>query len=113
MAINHPWWAAVSTPGGSGGSSHSVSLRFGSPRNITAQAAIGGLGGAPPVGEIGFSAYVQDGAYHTLGSDVYGTWAHVFFGNRVTQLDVSARSYDAWVSGSAIVYSWDEGVEGV
>ena len=110
MAINNRWWLIVGTPGGSGGSSASVSWRFGGPLNITAQAAIGGFGGADPIGEIGFSAYVQDGAYHTLGDEVYGTWAHIFFGNGLTQLDVSARSYDAWVSGSAIGFSWDEGV---
>lgn len=109
--INGHWFWRVDTPGGEGESSDSASLRFPSPRNITAQAAIGGIGGSPPIGEVGFSAYVQDGAFHTIGSDRYGSWAHVFFGNRVTQLDLSARSYDAWVSGSAIGYSFDEAVE--
>jgi hypothetical protein len=112
MAINGRWWATVNT-GGSGSFSGSVSWRFPGPLNITAHAAIGAVVTPGPEhhAEIGFSGYVQDGAYHPIGGGFPGTWVYVFFRNRVTQLDLSARSRNAWASGSAIAYSWDEGVE--
>lgn len=106
MPIVSSWWATVGTPGGGGFSSGSVSWRFPKPISITAQAAVGGFGGSDPTGEIGFSAFVQDGQFKTIGSDVFGSWAHVLFVDNVTQVDLSARSFDAWVNGSAVAYQW-------
>lgn len=106
MPIVNAWWATVGTAGGSGGSSGTVSWRFPAPISITAQAAIGGYGGVDPTGEIGFSAYVQNGQFFPVGGDGYGSWWHVLFLDNVTQVDVSARSYDAWVAGTAVAYQW-------
>lgn len=98
-------WASVRTAVGSGGTSATISWRFQAPLNITAQAAIGEFQGA--IGEIGFSAFVQDGTFHLLGDDHFGSWSRVFFEQRVTQIDVSARSFDGPVNGSAVGYIWD------
>jgi hypothetical protein len=74
--------------------------------SITAQAAVGAYGGADPVGEVGFSGLVRHDQYVTLGNDGYGTWERILFADDVTRIDVSARSYDAWVAGSAVAYQW-------
>lgn len=107
MAITGYYWALVGTPGGSGGSSGSVSWHFPQPLSITAQAAVGSMGGTDTWGEVGFSAYVQGGIYKTIGGEGYGSWEGMFFGDNITQLNISARSYDGWVDGSAMGYIWN------
>ena len=99
-------FASVRTGGGPGGATATISWRFQVPVNITAQAAIGEFQGA--IGEIGFSAFVQDGTFHPLGDDHFGSWSRVLFGERMTQIDVSARSFDGPVNGSAVGYIWHD-----
>jgi hypothetical protein len=107
MTIVARHFTLVANGGGSGGHSATSTLRWPSPLIITAQAAVSGFGGTDQVGEVGFSSYVDAGAFHTIGSDQYGSRGAVFFGGRTTQLDVEARSYDGWVGGGAVVYAWD------
>jgi hypothetical protein len=97
------------TPGGDGGSqSATVSARFPNASLVTAQAAVGafGLGDEGMIGEVGFTGYVANGNYNPLGNEAYGTWAHVFLANNVTQIDFTARSYSGYVIGSALVNLW-------
>jgi hypothetical protein len=86
--------------------SATISWRFQVPVNITAQAAIGEFQGV--IGEIGFSAFVQDQdeTLHLLGNEIFGSWSRILFADRVTQVDVSARSFDGPVNGSAVGYIW-------
>jgi hypothetical protein len=107
LAIFRSEFAVVGTAGGSGGSSDSVSWRFARPVTISAQTAISGYGGVDPTGEVGFSAFVQDGIFNPIGGEGYGSWAKVLFAPRVTQVDISARSYSSWVQGSAVAFLWD------
>lgn len=65
-----------------------------------------GLGGTDPTGEVGFWTYVDGGRYTVIGGDGYGTWAGVALLYHATQIDISARSYDGWVAGSAVGYLW-------
>jgi len=106
MSINDAFWATVVSSGGT--HSATVSWRFPRPLTITAQAAIAGYTGSELLaGEVGFSAYVQDGVRHTTGAEGWGAWAHVLFLEGVTQVDVSARSGKGWVAGSAVAYVWN------
>jgi hypothetical protein len=107
MAIIGGWFAKVGNRGGKGERSSTVSWRFASPVNISAQASMGAYGGVDPWGEVGFSDYVQDGRHHPPKDDRYGSWAHLLWADRVTQVDISARSYDAYIKGTAIAYWWE------
>ena len=108
MTIYDEAWAFAGTVGGSGPRSGSVTLRWSSPAKVRAQAAITSMGGSEGNrGEIGFSAYVQSGQYHTIGNDrFYTSWAPVFFMDDVTQLDIGARSDDGFVWGGATIMFW-------
>jgi hypothetical protein len=100
------WTWAVASSSGSRGHSSSVSVRFANPTYVTAQAAISGVGGTDPTAEVGFSGWVDRGQWTQAGHDGYGTWASFVALEHVTQIDFSARTYDAWVNGSAVFYIW-------
>ena len=103
MPIVSSCWANVWTAGG-GGTSNVVTWRFATPVTLTAQAAMSGHGGYPV--EVGFSAFVAGGQFHPIGDEHYGSRAPTLFMDRVTQVDVEARSWDGWVSGGASGYVW-------
>lgn len=107
MSIIGGWFAKVGNSGGHGYHSSTVSWRFASPVNISAQAAVGSFGGIDLTADVGFSAYVQDGQYHSLGDNRMGTWPHVLWLDRVTQVDISELSYDGFVRGTAVAYWWE------
>ncbi|MGW1071474.1 hypothetical protein [Streptomyces sp. NPDC002537] len=112
MAIYGAYFASLGTPGGSGGTSNSISWLFGQPVNISAQAAVGGIGGTGLIGEVGFSSCVQGGTFKPIGGEGYGTWDHVIFLDNVTEVDISARSWDGWVTGTAVANAWDVPIQG-
>lgn len=74
MSIIGGFYATLGNNGGSGGHSSTVSWRFASPVNITAQAAVGAFGGVDLAGGVGFSGYVQDGRYYPQRNVGIGIW---------------------------------------
>jgi hypothetical protein len=103
VAIYDEGWAYLVCDGDE---SHTINLRWNRPVNVKGQAALSGLG-QDAICAIGFSAYVQSGQYHTIGSMDRGNWMPVFFMDDVTQLDISARSLQGWMRGGATLMLWD------
>jgi hypothetical protein len=102
MPIVDSRWALMNTPGGEGSGSTSVTWRF--PREVTinAQAAINGVGFSDGYNAwVGFSAYVQRGQYHTIPA-----WTGVLFMDGVTEVEISAWSFDGWVLAGAMGLVW-------
>jgi hypothetical protein len=99
VSIYDAWWALLPTP--FEGSS-SVTWRFPRGVNITAQAAINGIGGSePPYAQVGFTGYVQSGQ-HKVAPHV-----PVFFMDDVTELEINAFGFQCWVDAGACGYLWD------
>jgi hypothetical protein len=94
--------AELLIPGGSGGHSVSFSWRFPFPVGIVAQGSITGMGGVDPVADFGFSGVVQNGAFRAIGDDHYGSRQATLAGDGITQVNMEARSFDAWVRGCAV-----------
>jgi hypothetical protein len=102
MPITDAYWALLATPGGDDVTSASVTWRFPRGLNITAQAGINGLGTAGGYyGQLGVTDYVQSGQYHTT------SYAAVFFMHDVTEVEISAWSFDGWIGGGACAYVWE------
>jgi hypothetical protein len=80
------------------------------PRTITVHCAISAVGaGEGPYVEVGLSGFAENfGPMQPLGSsDVIGTTLpKVWSGTQVTDLWLTARSFESWVQGSARVLEW-------
>ena len=94
------WWAILVAGGGDGGHSSTITWRFGREFAVRASVAMTGHGGGDGhVTEVGFSGFVKDGEYHRIGDDRYSTLSPVVFMDGISEIEMTARSYDAWVKG--------------
>ena len=101
MSIYNAYWATLTSPGGGDPNSASVRLRFPKPVDLTAQAAINGIGTGDTVHyRFGFTSYVESGHHQTIPLPVGVFWGVV------TELQIEAWATEGWVQGSAAAYLW-------
>lgn len=104
MPILSEWYMDVMAVNGGTGT---VNIHFDRPRNVSVQVAMGACGGSPPYVEVGISAFAQNfGGRQPIGTAVFGSYARWLYREQVTDLWLTARTFDSWVAGSARILEW-------